>query len=392
MGKQLTSFILGFVLVLIIHPPLHAQTAANAPLHTQAAPTNQTPAGLAPDEVMKKLSDLVHAGKYAEAQQLTTGLLMAYPDDQRLIKAKALLDKSPASAGSTSATPASNPPASSAASAQPAAGTNAEPLTGMDKVEYNSLFEMARQAQQTTDLEQQKVSLRQFMIESKPFLQKHPDDMLLWQIRGMSAISLDDPDAGYEAGQKLLAAGAADSNDLKLQQLLSKLKIKGWLDKQKVENYKKYGWILGTWSISWSTGDQPDEHGSGDKEVFLKSATGDVEGHYLPSDGPTQKKPDFKGAILVSGEINWEHYLPTSRNDPESPGTQLFVVNDDPGKQRYPNGWQPPISYFLSEDKRTMTLKFTQQTPNPKRKWESNYILQHPAILTFVKVSDAQSQ
>jgi hypothetical protein len=30
---------------------------------------------------MKKLSDLVHAGKYTEAQQLTAALLLAFPDD-----------------------------------------------------------------------------------------------------------------------------------------------------------------------------------------------------------------------------------------------------------------------------------------------------------------------
>lgn len=45
------------------------------------------PAGQAPDDVLKKLSDVVHAGKYAEAQQTITAMLILYPDDQRLIKA-----------------------------------------------------------------------------------------------------------------------------------------------------------------------------------------------------------------------------------------------------------------------------------------------------------------
>jgi hypothetical protein len=40
---------------------------------------------------------------------------------------------------------------------------------------------------------------------------------------------------GYEAGQKLLAMGAADSNDPSLQQLLAQLKNKGWLDKLAAE-------------------------------------------------------------------------------------------------------------------------------------------------------------
>jgi hypothetical protein len=168
---------------------------------------------------------LVHAGRYDEAQQLTAGLLLAYPDDQRLIKAKVLLDKSLVSSKAAG----SNPPANTLVSAALAGDKNAESLTGMDKVDYNALIELARQAQQNTDLEQQKASLKQFMDQSSPFLQKHPDQMLLWQLRAASAIILHDPTRGREAGQKLLAMGAADSNDSNLQRLLAQLKNKDWL-------------------------------------------------------------------------------------------------------------------------------------------------------------------
>ena len=73
--KQLRKpFILGLLLVLICLAPLHAQTSTQAP-----------------DDATKKISDLVHAGKYADAQQLTNGLLIAYPNDQRLIKAKGII-------------------------------------------------------------------------------------------------------------------------------------------------------------------------------------------------------------------------------------------------------------------------------------------------------------
>jgi len=363
---------------------------SDAPVDSNAKAADAATSGQAPDAVMKKLTELVHAGKYAEAQQLTAGMLLVFPHDQRLIKAKALLDKAPAAAGAATATPGGNPSASKVSSTQSTTGTKGGQLTGMDKVEYNALIELARQAQQSTNLEQQNTSLRQFLIESNVFLQKHPDEMFFWQIRAASVISLDNPDAGYEAGQKLLSAGAADSSDTNLQQLLAQLKIKGWLDKQKVEVYKKYGWILGSWSVSWSTGNKPDEHGEGDKEVFLKSETGDVGGHYLPTNGHINPTPDFRGAILNSGEIRWEHYMATSDNDQETPGGLQFIVNDSPGKQRTPSGWQAPISYVLSDDKRTMTMEFRQQTANPKR--DPNYILQHPVTLTFVKVSDAQTQ
>jgi hypothetical protein len=102
----------------------------------------------------------------------------------------------------------------------------------MDKVDYNALIELARQAQASTDLDQQNALLRQFMDQSKVFLQQHPDQMLLWQLRAASAISLQEPMDGYEAGRKLIAAGGTDSNDASLQQLLAKLKLLGWLDKQ----------------------------------------------------------------------------------------------------------------------------------------------------------------
>src|ERR1700732_1583167 len=96
--KNLTkSLILGFILAPMYLPSLHAQTEGSTSADTRPSAASPSTPGPAPDEVMKKLSDLVHAGKYAEAQQLTTGLLLAYPGDQRLIKAKALLDKSLAS-------------------------------------------------------------------------------------------------------------------------------------------------------------------------------------------------------------------------------------------------------------------------------------------------------
>lgn len=218
-----------------------AQTGSPAPAQTTTATAQ------APDDVLKKLSDLVHAAKYAEAQQTVGALLILYPADQRLIKAKALLDNALASPKSANPAESGNPPTNSGAPPQPVADTNSERLTGMDKVDYNALIELARQAQQTTDLQQQKASLNQFLDQSSPFLQKHPKEMLLWQLRAASAMSLDEPMVGYEAGQQLLAMGAADSNDANLQSLLGQLKNKSWLDKQDAEKlYEQQRYILVT--------------------------------------------------------------------------------------------------------------------------------------------------
>src|SRR5581483_5269366 len=229
MEKLTKLLIVGLFLVLGCVASLCAQTTST---DSNAAPSPQT-AGQASDDVTKKITDLVNAGKYAEAQALTTGLLVAYPNDQRLIKTQALLKQLLTPVAAVPSTREVSP------SAQPATDADTGQLTGMDKVDYNALVEEARQAQQTDDPEQQKSSLQRFLSDSSLFLQKHPDQMLLWQIRAAAAISLDDMYAGSEAGQKLLAAGAADSNNPSLEHLISQLKLKGWLDQEKMAEAKR---------------------------------------------------------------------------------------------------------------------------------------------------------
>jgi len=318
MRKLSTSFLFGFVLALICLPRLHAQTGPGAPAGSKATATDAAPAGQAPDDVMKKLSDLVHAGKYAEAQQLTAGLLLAYPEDQRLIKAKVLLDKSLASSNT----------------ADLAASADARQLTGMDKVEYNTLIELAREAQQGTGLEQQRASLNQFMDKSRSFLQKHPDQILLWQLRAASAISLNDPMAACEAGQKLIATGAADSNDPNMQRLLAQLNSKGWLDKHEAGDAAKrakWEWILGTWTIHYTWF---DERGGGTgsgigTEDFTKSGDS-IEGYLTDSNGVRAQRFNISGLILDSGEVRW-----------------------------------PPVSFEPSDNDKTLKIVFT--VPNGKK-------------------------
>ncbi|MGD0735568.1 MAG: hypothetical protein ABR976_10495 [Terracidiphilus sp.] len=323
----------------------------------------------------KKITDLVHAGKYAEAQRLTDGLLVAYPDDQRLIKAKALIDKMLAPGNSSGPASVSREPV------QPEATSNTDQLSGMDKVDYNGLMLLARQAQQTTDLDEQKNLLRQFMAQSTPFLQKHPGQTLLWQLRAASAISLNEPNLGYEAGQKLLDAGAANSNDPALQNLLGQLKNKGWLEKQQVEDLDKYGWLLGTWSVSWSGLGWPDKcsgfgycrtlvvNGSYQNEIFTKSGKV-IEGYEINSAGMKSTEPIMRGTILDSGEIQWERYYFLEGRPPYIRSRSIFIENDkakatSQGKAYpfYPSSWQPVVSSHVDEHKSTMTMVVPSQAP-----------------------------
>jgi hypothetical protein len=311
-------------MALTFLPQLHAQTATNRPPDPNAKAANAQLPGQAPDEMTKKISELVHAGKYGEAQHLTTGVLVAYPNDQRLIKAKALIEKLLSPAGPATAASASSQPADNGVPALPATVI----LTGMDKVEYNSLIELARQAQQTADLPQQKTLLQQFMDQSGVFLQKHPDQTLLWQLRVASALSLNDPMAGYEAGQRLLAAGAADSDDPNLQRLLAQLKNKSWLDRRALDaRQATYGWLLGTWSF------RQRQSGQVLKVEFSRSGS-DINGYY---DGVKSKEAGFRATFLDSGELRWER---NNHNQYEQPG------------------WQAATAFETTEDKKTMTIVF----------------------------------
>ena len=254
MGRRRRTFILGLLFGLTCLSLPQAQTGNNGASDSNAPAASPTSTGQAPDDMTAKITQLVHAGKYTEAQQLTTGLLVVYPHDERLIKTKALIEKLLAPGSSTSAVSDNTKPP------QPLANTSTELLAGMERVDYNALIVLAHQAQQTSDLPEQTKLLQQFMDQSSPFLQKHPMQMLLWQLRAASAISLNEPMAGYEAGEKLLAAGAADSTDSNLQGLLAQLKNRGWLEKEWAETIKKqmeltkqYGWMLGTWSETFTS-------------------------------------------------------------------------------------------------------------------------------------------
>jgi hypothetical protein len=351
---------------------------SNPPADNNGKVADTPTSGQAPDEVMKKLSDLVHAGKYAEARQLTVGLLLAYPDDQRLIKAKALLDRSLASSKPTDPAASSNPPTGNVASGLLAENTKSTQLTGMEKVDYSALIELAKQAQQTTDLPQQRKLLKQFMAQSSVFVQNHPDQMLLWQLRAASAISLNDSMLGYEAGQKLLALGAADANDPNLQSLLGQLKNKGWLDKQGVEDAKQYAWLLGTWSATTSftwpkRGNRDHEPGVSGGDfgdlVFSKSDSGEIL--VIQSGGTFDGKLFFRGTILKSEEIKWEENL------------SLYGGN-------YPTGWQPIISWEVGSNKSTM--KFLAPSKWDTEKDSKSYSQQNPVIYSLTKISDSQGQ
>ena len=59
--------------------PLTGLAQTDAPPDPNVKATDAPSSGQVPDAVMKKLCELVHEGRYAEAQQLTAGMLLAFP-------------------------------------------------------------------------------------------------------------------------------------------------------------------------------------------------------------------------------------------------------------------------------------------------------------------------
>ena len=143
------------------------------------------------------------------------------------------------------------------------------------------------------------------------------------------------------------------------------------------EDSKKYGGILGTWSITWAfeAGGWADllPHDMG-KTVFSKTDTGGVEMYYpnsFPVSDPRYGKLFLRGTMLNPEEIRWE-------------------VNLAPALGCCPSGWQPVISYEIGNDKKTMKVVVPSQWATEKDSKKGSR--QQPVTYIFTKISDSQSQ
>jgi hypothetical protein len=242
----------------------------------------------------------------------------------------------------------------------------------MDRVDYDALIELVRGAQQSSDLSDQRTLLQQFMAQSLDFLARHPRQMRLWELRAATALTLGDPLAGYEAGQRLLAAGAGDSGDANLLRVLAQLKNKGWLDKDEAEKHARYDWLLGTWSQSWSIAWAPRminlanhaavrQSGNFENITFIVNGSA-VAGYIIADSG--QKLFPMRGTVLGSGEISWERWY-----SPAGSWLPFHIISWNghakPGQTFYPSDWQPVISAQISADRRTMTMVVPSQDTSP---------------------------
>ena len=178
--------------------------------------------------------------------------------------------------------------------------------------------------------------------QSAPFLQKHPDQMLLWQFRVVSAISLDEPMKGYKAGQRLIAAGAADSTDPALQQLLGQLKNKGWLDKADATIRAKIDFPFRTWDLSSDcTNPQGELIAHGKRSIVTVPKSGSlIEINEVSGDIVEGLFPYLRATVDDTGGLRWEGYT------------------------YY--GWTPARSYEIDIQDNTITIIVPRTGTDPK--------------------------
>ncbi len=105
-------------------------------------------------------------------------------------------------------------------------------LNPQARLELETLLGMSAEAKSATDLQQKRKILIDFMDRSSPFLETHPEVRELWMHRGVAALALNRPHAGWEAGQKLLALGALESSNEQERGVLAKLNRQNWLGKE----------------------------------------------------------------------------------------------------------------------------------------------------------------
>jgi hypothetical protein len=120
------------------------------------------------------------------------------------------------------------------ADSQTVSSTNAgsaagNPLTVEARRLRDVLVLVLENADKAANQEERKKLLLEFMQKSERFLGKNPNQTNIWLLRAAAATELCMPKAAWQAGRRLLAFGADDTNDTKVRKIMATLDRRGWL-------------------------------------------------------------------------------------------------------------------------------------------------------------------
>ncbi len=104
--------------------------------------------------------------------------------------------------------------------------------TADERLARRAMDKLARDIANMTQPEEVEASHRKMLELSKDLTKVFADDAKFWGLRGAAAIKLDQSRPGWEAGQALMRLNVLDSGDEALIDLVSDLKLRGWLEKE----------------------------------------------------------------------------------------------------------------------------------------------------------------
>ena len=93
---------------------------------------------------------------------------------------------------------------------------------------YNILMAIADDADRAALGSPRESLLEEFIQRSAEYLQAYPDDQRVWILRALTAVELDQVEAGYEAAHAIEKFGLVNSQDPKIARLVANLDRKGW--------------------------------------------------------------------------------------------------------------------------------------------------------------------
>jgi hypothetical protein len=102
-------------------------------------------------------------------------------------------------------------------------------LSSQDQRKLDVLMLILEDAEKATTPEDRAKAFREYLEKSGDFAAAHPEQTNIWVMRAFAAVDVDEPKLGWEAGKKLQALGADNSENPKMRRVMASLDRKGWL-------------------------------------------------------------------------------------------------------------------------------------------------------------------
>lgn len=188
--------------------------------------------------------------------------LEPYASDPTLLKIQEMLETR------ASAASVSNPPPAPKPISKPAAPI----ISSRDRLDVETMVAAAENMAQQNDASQRRELAIRALEHNIPGAAANGGAPWIpyWAARAVLALEVSDFEAGWEAGQNLLQAGALDSQNPTARRVMASLNLKGWLvnDLNQIPEAAEYArWkpFLGTWRSSGKHRFSDVRSSSGDK-------------------------------------------------------------------------------------------------------------------------------